>query len=113
MAERESKYANKLRELGFRKTPANYFEECLRDLQLSLQRPLTRPERRRIAKEMRKPSFTMETILEPPITRASDEYGFVWEADGHIDLKPLGFIDGAQWLEKRIGLKLPPPKKYN
>ncbi|MEK7156160.1 MAG: hypothetical protein AAB734_04765 [Patescibacteria group bacterium] len=55
----------------------------------------------------------METILEPPITRASDEYGFVWEADGHIDLKPLGFIDGAQWLEKRIGLKLPPPKKYN
>ena len=47
--------------------------------------------------------------LEPPITRASDEYGFVWKQWTHRS-QTFGIVDGAQWLENESA-KL--ASKYN
>lgn len=108
MAKRESKYAAKLRELGFKQTGENWLPTFMRSLEQILKRPLTRNERRRAQKIVaRQPSFTREPEIDPPVTRVQDELGWQWEAEGHIDLAPLGLIDNVAWIEKFFGIKVP------
>jgi len=108
VVKRESKYAKKLHELGFKKTDdENYREGFLRFVALQLGRAPNRHERRRALRIAGKPSFTREPELIPPITRATDEVGQTWEADGHIDLSPLGFIDNVEWAKKTLGIRTP------
>jgi hypothetical protein len=110
---KESRYAAKLRELGFRNTGENTVADDIARAEKLFRRKFNRQERRRAVSRVLKPSFTRETLLDPPITRANDEFGFLWEAPGFIDLTPLGFVDNALWIENHTGIKLPPAPKYS
>lgn len=111
MAKRESRYAGKLRELGFRNTGENTIASDIAMAETIYGKKFNRRDRRRAASEILKPSFTRETLLDPPVTRANDERGFLWEAPGFIDLTPLGFVDNALWAEMHMGIKMPPVPK--
>jgi len=106
---KESKYAEKLRELGFRKTGENDLRRCTRELEAKFGRPLSRQERRKIKRELSTPSFTREPFMQLPITQVTDELGDCWVADGHIDLTHLGFLDHLT-LIKAVIVPLSPNK---
>lgn len=109
---RESRWAAKLRELGFRKTGENDHASLIPRLEQRAGRKLTRVERRIVNKEKRRPCFTRES-QGIPVTQVTDECGWRWIAHGHIDLSHWGFVDQVAFMERLSGVKIQKSPRYH
>jgi len=101
----ESRYAEQLLKLGFKKAPSEVGRTEYPMVEAYIKsRP--RHERRRLSKEMRKliaqPSFSIVVDESGTYTIATDEMGQHWEVVGAIDLFPLGFINNPEWMKHRL-----------
>jgi len=113
MNKRESVYAQKLKDLGFRKVEGRDGKTALGEIEQDVLQVIgkrSRAERRKLRRELRTimsghASFIVNMTGQHPITEASDDTGQLWEAEGEIDLKPFGFTNNAEWLLEHLGVK--------
>ncbi|MSR70462.1 hypothetical protein EXS62_00235 [Candidatus Kaiserbacteria bacterium] len=102
-----SRFALKLRELGFERVEGADKEYHVRTTTARIERTLgksSRHERRklrslilRMLKEQ--PSYTVTVFRDgTALTEASDDTGQMWKAEGNIDLRPFGFLNNAEWI---------------
>ena len=95
---KESRFAAKLRELGFRPyneilSPAD-MEETDREFEKAvgyLPSKLSRTIRRQLEAQKVLPGFCMVRDPRGAYTYAMDELGNDWQAEGIVDLAPFGF----------------------
>lgn len=97
MPKTESKYAPKLRELGF--TPIE--KEVSLAVRAEWPRKLSRQERRKLERMRYRPWFTMTLIN----TLATDDTGQSWVGPANSNLSALGFDDNTEDYKKAL-LKL-------
>jgi len=110
---KESKYAAKLRGLGFKLYSELMSSDDMRDIDQTFQKAvgflphqLSRAERRRLEALKILPGFFVINDGSTIFTYAMDERGIDWHADGAVDLAPFGFHSGSmERLKQHLGAK--------
>jgi hypothetical protein len=111
---KESKHADKLRELGFKLYSELMSKEDMADIDQHFQKQvgflphqLSWAQRRRLQRQNILPGFFIINDGATVYTYAMDEYGLDWHADGSVDLAPFGFHSGsAELLKQYLGMGL-------
>ena len=103
---KQSRYAAKLRELGFKPYSEILSEASMRETDDEFEKAigflpskLSRATRRRLEALNILPGFCIVGEGNVAYTYAMDELGVDWQADGVVDLAPFGFNDKVKNLE--------------
>jgi hypothetical protein len=110
--EKESRYAAKLRELGFVPSTEGLTPEEARQTDQTFEEKVGKPARipRAQRREYTAKKLIPGFVFGEDFTAVLDELGFNWNAKGHIDLTHLGFHNG---IKDYVGILIPINRTLN